>query len=645
MKKNPYLLSVFLIPFFVAGQKSIPDFGKIDIADLQLSSCMFEPDADAMKLFDVQEVEFDPSDYMIRITTERRVRIKIFNERGYKNASINIPYFSKKRSTKIKDLDGVIYNLDSSGKIVVLKLSKKDFFKEKQEENIGVINFTFPNLRPGSVIEFRYKKVEKNTIQIDPWIAQDQIPTAYASSLVTIPAIVDLSDKVFGADTLEKRISHITGGRYDRTKNIYFRENIHSFQPEPFMSSYRDNLLRVVFLLLPAKFGIVTIHMEARSLWKMAGKALMELPEFGGQLNKDIPGTKLVIDSAKAIPTIPERLAFLYEYVKKRLSDKAEQTLYPGNLIEAWNNQSANTAETNMILLNLLRKSGVKAFPLLISTRDHGKVDMNFPSLGQLNGIDILVSDSSKVYILDASLKFQSPYNPPFNILNRNALLLNEGNMQWIMVDDDRPLVRQITNIQASLNEDGKISGTAYSWYHDYAKSYLLDTASQENAEDKFFDKNPQGLKVISIKQQNQDNLYKPLEQEIAFTYEPQQTGDFYFINPQLFAANKENPFVKDNRITDIDLGCNQELSLKMNLSIPPGFQVDHLPQNILVRAPDSSFLFRRSIIAESSEIFLQQSFEIKQSLFYRDQYPGIQEFFKRVYALMSEEIVLKKKK
>src|SRR5215831_8362554 len=102
-----YLL-LFLIGFLASSslfsQKEIPDFGKIDKTDLSMASCSFEPSAHAMKLLDVQDIEFEVLNYDTRIITEERVRIKIFDPKGYKYASIRIPYFSKKKVSKIKDL-------------------------------------------------------------------------------------------------------------------------------------------------------------------------------------------------------------------------------------------------------------------------------------------------------------------------------------------------------------------------------------------------------------------------------------------------------------------------------------------------------------------------------------------------------------
>ena len=102
MKYFLFLLIDFAISQSLFSQKEIPDFGKIDKADLIMPSCSFEPSAHAMKLFDAQDIEFEVLNYDTRIITEERVRIKIFDTKGYEYASIRIPYFSKKRVSKIK---------------------------------------------------------------------------------------------------------------------------------------------------------------------------------------------------------------------------------------------------------------------------------------------------------------------------------------------------------------------------------------------------------------------------------------------------------------------------------------------------------------------------------------------------------------
>lgn len=228
MRKTLILLILLMIIIGAVAQKKLPEYGKIELADLQLRNCPFEPEAPAMKLFDVQEIDFDLFSYgHTRFKTERRTRIKIFNEKGYKYASVKIPFLSKRGYGKIKDLSGIVYNLDADGKIVTEKLDKDDFFKEKAVGNIGNVNFTFPNLKPGSVIEFRYTTIEKDILQPDPWVVQDEIPVAYTSNIIITPSQSKVVDKAYGIETIEPVIAYlgwvITGEKQLTSKRMSFR--------------------------------------------------------------------------------------------------------------------------------------------------------------------------------------------------------------------------------------------------------------------------------------------------------------------------------------------------------------------------------------------------------------------------------------
>jgi hypothetical protein len=295
-----------------------------------------------------------------------------------------------------------------------------------------------------------------------------------------------------------------------------------------------------------------------------------------------------------------------------------------------------------------LKKVGVTSYPILVSTREHGKVNEDFPSIGQLNGVDVLVVDTGKYFVLDASQKFQSFRNPPFNVLNREGLLLAKDNIQWVTIDDNRPLVRQTVSVISQLSDNGKMEGTAWISYYDYAKSFALDTTDdKEEEEDKFYDKTPVGLKIVEAKQVNAEFDSVPLVKEVKFEYEPMNTNDFYFISPQFMSDKKDNPFTKTTRNTDIDFGCNQELSFKFQLDLGETFRADQLPKSITVRAPDSSFFYKRSYSAnkDSSVIFMSQIFEIQRSIFAKDEYEDIQQFFNLIYPLMTEELVVRKRK
>ncbi len=632
----------FLLYTSVQAQKSIPGFGKIDAADLLLKACPFEPDAPAMKLLDVLDIDFHISPYEARIKTERRVRIKVFNEKGYPYTTIRIPYFSKKGIAKIKELSGVIYNFDANGKVIIKRLEKKDFFKEKAVENIGIVNFTFPNVKPGSVIEYSYTTIENDIISISPWIIQGEIPVAYSLYILTTPVESKAINRMFATDTVESNYFLLKYDQFRRT--FYSKKNVPSFHREQYMTSYKDNLMRCIFKLFP--LGGVSFGNMSDAMWRSAGLQFLQSKYIETQIGKTIPGTEKIIDTANKISSLTDRIGFVYDAVQKKWAGRVEQTTKLEDLSEAWTSGSASSAEINLILLNLLEKANIKCIPVLVSTRNNGFVDKTFPSLGQFDGVDVMAFDSTKYYFLDASIKFQSFQNPPLNVLNREALVLSPDSIQWATISDNRPLLKQSSDVYADLNENGTIEGTATVQYFDYAKSYKLDTTLlDDEREEKFMDKKPLGLKILASKQENSGIADDPLFETIDFTYEPQNTGDFYFIDPQILTAKNKNPFLSDKRITDLDFGCNQMFVLNMQIHFPSSFQAENLPKNMTIRAPDSSFFYKVTYTADKENVYMSQLFEIKRAMFSKDEYPGIQDFFKRMYGLMAEEIILKKKK
>jgi hypothetical protein len=639
----PVLVLLMLQP---KAQNGVLYFGAVTPDDLKMKSCDFEPEAPAMKIFDLKNISFDMYYTGTKTKTERHVRIKIFKESGYKHTTIKIPYFNKRGVAKIKEINGAIYNLDEKGKVSVRKLDKKDFFKTKAIENVGLVSFTFPGVKPGSIIEYSYTTVETDVLGIEPWIIQGQIPVYYTSVSITTPVRSGITEWVMGGDTVEKTWELL---KYDQfRRNIFFKKNIPSFRPEPFMSSFNDHLLRAVFMLFPYGNNFYVKKGSGSAIWKSAGSQLLRSDFFNKELYSTIPGTENIIDSAKKIKDLSNRINFIYSAVQQRWQGEAEQTTMVQSLSEAWKERSGTSAEINLALLNLLIKSDIKSLPVLISTRNHGKVNKDFPGLGQLNGIDVIAFDSTNFYMLDASIKYQ-PFNiPPANILNREVFVLNPDSMYWTTIVDSRPLFKQNASIIADMTATGTLEGTATVQHYDYAKAQKLDTTETgeaDNSQKKIFNKLPPEIKIITHNKEISGNTEDPLFETIDFIYEPSATNEFHFINPWFLVEKNQNPLLAEKRMTDIDLGSNQLLITSLQIQLNGLYEVEHLPKSVKMIAPDSSFIYQASYSNSNDKISATQIIETNRALFDREEYPALQEFFKKMFSLMAEDIILKKKK
>lgn len=639
-----YLLSlIYLICFSLThSQEKLPPFGKPDRRELEMTACVFDKNANALKILDYQEKEV-VANYGLKVKTERRVKIKIFNSKGFEFADISIPY-SRTKGTKVTDISAYIHYIDSSGEIITEKVNRDQIFRDKEDERRKKIKFTFPNVRSGCVIEYRYEKTEKNSLHLDPWYFQDFIPTLRSQFKLIIPSGINFDSRIVGVDSIEKR-SHYSSGYYEKT---YSLSEIPAFVPEPLMTSVSDNLKRIEFAIQPSGFGFFNVFFQ-RNRWEVLAGVLNSIPQFGQQFSKNIPGTERIVDSANKIKDREGKINYIFQQVKNQVKWDDVQTFYAGDITEAWTQRSGNSAELNLIVLNLLRKAGIKCSPILISTRNNGMVDDKFFTLSQFNGVDVLIIDSTANYVLDGTRKYQSYKTPPENILNRKVFNIDTSNVSWLYISDTRPLLRSFLNIDARLSPEGKLSGNAIIQFYDYSKVQRMaekdKTEEEEKEEEKeFLKKDFTELIIDSLVLENTDNDLEPLKEKFNFSHQPSVTDKFLFLDPFFLSNFRKNPFTDSIRYSSIDFNSRQYLKTTMYITIPDLYEVDHLPQNIRLRMADSSILFERRFYVEKNKIFFQNTMEVLYPFFEKEEYPGVRDFFSRLYSMVADQIVLRRK-
>jgi hypothetical protein len=77
VKKLLNLIALFIVVYIAASAQAQP-FGKIDTADLKLTTCDFEKGARAMVLFDVTDIKMGPASTTIlekKHIAQRRIHI------------------------------------------------------------------------------------------------------------------------------------------------------------------------------------------------------------------------------------------------------------------------------------------------------------------------------------------------------------------------------------------------------------------------------------------------------------------------------------------------------------------------------------------------------------------------------------------
>ena len=170
MKKIAFLLLLSPI-FLIAQKKKSSKMGQTTLEELKMTVYDKDSTATAVVLYEHANRYPDNINNQ-KPRTDYYYRIKILDQSSFNLASIQIYLFNDE---KIKDLKAITYNLEENGTINKSPLLKKDIFSIKEGKNWVVKKFTMPNIKVGSIIEYKYS-ISSPYLKIDDWYFQSDIP-------------------------------------------------------------------------------------------------------------------------------------------------------------------------------------------------------------------------------------------------------------------------------------------------------------------------------------------------------------------------------------------------------------------------------------------------------------------------------------
>lgn len=311
----------------------------------------------------------------------------------------------------------------------------------------------------------------------------------------------------------------------------------------------------------------------------------------------------------------------------------------------AWEKKKGTSGDVNLILLNLLKESGIESFPLLVSERDHGKIDTTYPFYDQFNKIMAYVKGDGKTFILDATDKTIRIDMIPPEILNTHGFIVNHKKGELFFISTNQHKNRNAVDIVSSINEDGLMSGNATIYNFDYARLQKVQQyGNNSNKYEESILKPYNAIKVDSFTVEGIDSDSGALLHKIKFNHAINKTGIYYLLNYNLFSGFEKNPFVTDQRFTNINFGCpyssiiNQTIQLSSNLATEP------LPKNIKLVTPDKSMVLNRIIEQSGNIIRIRLEIDINRTLIPAQEYPVVREFYKKMIDLLNEPVIIKAK-
>lgn len=654
-------------------------FGEVSKAELEEKFHPTDTTANAAIIYRKEIISFDFSQNNgFTQMKEIIMKIKIYNNEGMDWATEKVYLYNGKEGNdeNIKGVKGYTYNL-IDGKIKKEKLKNDGVFTEKATDLYSICSFALPNVKVGSIIEYKYV-VRSPFLQIDDIELQFSIPVKKIDVNISTPQFYKykklLNPKAFYTPNytekkihkslnISQRVSNnsptsgvrqLGNGSSISQKNIsYFdnnirlsEENVPSLTAESFAGSI-NNYKAKLSLELEARLskdGI--LEKSYTTSWKGVSKSIYENDNFGGQLIK----FSIYKDDIEAVLTgitNDFEKAFLIEnFVKSKVKWNGNYGKYTQKGVRsAYKDGVGNVADINLMVVSMLRSQGVNANPVLVSTRDNG-IPL-FPSREGFNYVICSVEKDNQLLLIDATEPFSTNNILPQRVLNWQGRLISDNNeSRWVDLQP-RKMSSESSMLNVSINDDFSLSGKVVTHLTNYKAYSYRDKYTNMSNDDhiNLLERDKGNIEISELNVENAINITEPMK--VSYKYELadeiDEVGEKLYFVPLFFLETKENPFKLEERQYPIDFVIPYSDKYMVNIMLPEGYEIESLPKSEGLDFMDSNVKFTYLIQQNGQYLQLKAQLDINNPLILPKDYKAFKEFYSKIVEKQAEQIILTK--
>ncbi|MEM9983917.1 MAG: DUF3857 domain-containing protein [Bacteroidota bacterium] len=644
------LLLMGMLPILLLGQTHKLKFGKIDEADLTLTECSFDPEAEAMVLGETSQLRFVYNSSGFQYVYDYHVRIKVFNSDGYDYANGEVVVYQSPSGgrERLGSVRGMTYNL-VDGKVEKVKMDKSAIYDEELSERYFATRFSLPKVQDGSVIEYSYSISSDFLSTLRNWEYQGSIPVRWSDASYLLPEWFEYQTIFSGAVTpvvSEQEIQQLTfdGVRCQGNYYHYVAEQVPAIRQEPFMTAVDDYSSRI-------RFQLMATNLPGRGRDVMMGsyanfnQTLLESERVGKFLQYDNSLPSGLVSSLQGVEDPMDRAVTAFESVKKKLRWNEVYSTGAGRRAgKIWDSEEGSVGDINLFLTKLYQEIGFEAVPVLLSTRSHGKPHPIFPSFDYFNYVVAAVKVDGQWHFADATYS-----SLPFGLLPPKALN-GEG---WAVAKQGKwmPLASgahasQTIKVGVKFDESGvahaKMS-VHEEGYPAFSTRSLLSTDEKQAELISEIESYSGQWAIDSMTWENEDDYYAALEGTIHLACQESMKGDLIYLSPVLGGLIKENPFDKEVRSFPVDMPYGESQNYLLTMILPEGYEVEELPEQGVIRLPGDAAEFRYSVQSMGNMISISGKLDINKTFYIPSEYGALRQFYTIVAQRLSQPLVIKK--
>lgn len=669
MRKTISLIFLILTTTSLLSAQEYPlEYGVISDTEWNLETYEKDPDAGAVVLFDIGSSFYETKkngDIFIRF--KKRRRVKILDETGFTSSEVTIPMyiFNEKKSEEVVEFQATSYQ-KIDGKVVSKQVEAESVFEETIDENWKVKKFTFPDVQVGSVLEYSYIL---ETTQLPDWVFQSNIPTIHSEYKVGMVPFFEYVFITQGIDTFDvqtvhedkiwKKIGQLKSysgqnmgeaATYRDLIYTYVLKDVEAFKDESYITSVNDYIAKIDFQLsniynVPTfvseqyqSLGQATVFMTT---WPKMIEDFLAADVFGKYLKTSEGLARKLLNSELNLDGLSkaQQAKAIINYVKRNFKWNGETeklaTLKPKEFISQ---KQGDSAEINLFLTAMLRAAGINAQPVIISTRDHGKIKTNYPFQHFFNNVITLIDEPDFSYLTDGTDPLIAYNRIPPECINENGLIVNDGEGGWVNLQS-KSLSLNNKLFSISIDPESLVATAgvtiqsseynAYTYKSAYGKNE--ETVKKEMLENGFSD-------VSQIRFINYEKNTKPYVIAFKATAELEEVGGKLILSPFFKFPIAENDLTSEERKYPIDVVFAETKSFKSQINIPEGYAIKKLPEGLDIKGESTAIKLNYQIAGK--QLIVEGSYSLKKAVFQPSEYGEVKNLMNQIVEKFNQEII-----
>lgn len=415
---------------------------------------------------------------------------------------------------------------------------------------------------------------------------------------------------------------------------------------EAYMLSPDNYISQVKFELAREKWpGKVERHYTKS--WNSINEKLLKHQNFGERLKfgKFISQneTNAIIGNCN---TDEEKILAIYNYIKNNYKwDETYGVFTKSSLKEVFNNKSGNVADINLLLVLILQNAGIDAHPAVLSTRNHGLLDLINPSVDQMNYVVAYVKLNNTEILLDATEPYCQANMLPPRCINDKIRVISEKYSKWININN--VISKKTVDAIISINENNttaniKINNSGYAAYN-----FRNELSSQSNHKDYIaeFEKDNVGIKINDFIIENENDLSKNTICNFnnASIESIENLGEMIYFSPVILDKTTTNPFVLEKREFPIDYNYPIENTYNFTYNIPENFKLEEIPETEEFKLQSNSAEYSYIVDIKENLINVTIKYKINKRTILPNEYEELKDFYNKIIDKENKQFILKK--